>query len=303
MLAVRVQLSSPSPCHLPPSLPSRWVLFLHYSGRILFLLLSCLPEKGHSDPPTASSFCLPHGFARSILAQCPEAPGTQLCHLHRMVLCAQLLTPQPRHHGVKQPAWLQTGVTRKKECRWTGSIEETWTQTLHQGSCTSLVQEVSASGSATPWPSAPCPSPAPPSSAAVRCKGSREQCKGGMIWHIGRAATQPRATSVATQQRVPGPGWLQPHAAPSCQRQERGRRAGRGFDSPQEQMLLIEPLSYMPSCGMSFCLAFRTTARSLALKRVGVDKGEAMCIRLGIQPDRPVSLARKLIPLVPRSPG
>lgn len=68
-------------------------------------------------------------------------------------------------------------------------------------------------------------------------------------------------------------------------------------------MLLIEPLSYTPSCGMSFDLAFRTTARSLALKRVGVDKGEAMRIRLGTQPDGPLSLARKLIPLGQRSPG
>lgn len=114
--------------HLSPSPPSFPALSL---GPLLALLIRedlifaavlCLQEKSHSDPPTTFSFCLPHGFARSILDQCPDAPGTQFCHLHRMVLSAQLLALQPRHHGVKQPAWLHTGVTRRQEWGWKRSM-------------------------------------------------------------------------------------------------------------------------------------------------------------------------------------
>jgi len=92
-------------------------------------------------------------------------------------------------------------------------LEETWMHTLHPGSSAYLVREGSAPGSISPCPAW---SPAEPGSMGT-----------GELWQWWHA--MPRHAGRAAGQSSPSPGWLQPHAAPSCERSERGRGAGRGF--------------------------------------------------------------------------
>lgn len=91
--------------------------------------------------------------------------------------------------------------------------------------------------------------------------------------HAGRAAAQPGTASVAARHSSPGLGWLQPHAAPSCECSEQGRGAGRGFYSPQKQMLLIEPLSCMPSHGMEALPGFQNHCQVAGFEDGGGGRG------------------------------
>lgn len=91
--------------------------------------------------------------------------------------------------------------------------------------------------------------------------------------HAGRAAAQPGTASVAARHSSPGLGWLQPHAAPSCECSEQGRGAGRGFHSPQKQMLLIEPLSCMPSHGMEALPGFQNHCQVAGFEDGGGGRG------------------------------
>lgn len=92
-------------------------------------------------------------------------------------------------------------------------------------------------------------------------------------------------------QSSPGPDWLQLHAASSCERSEQGRGAGRGFYSSQKQMLLIEPLSCMPSHGMEALPGFQNHCQVAGFEGSGGGRGGwrgggcAMCIRFGTLPE------------------
>lgn len=77
----------------------------------------------------------------------------------------------------------------------------------------------------------------------------------------------------ATQCSSPGTGRLQPHAAPSCEHWDRGRGAGSKFYSPQKQMLLIEPLSCVPSCGMEALPGFQNGCQVAGFEDGGGGRG------------------------------
>lgn len=77
----------------------------------------------------------------------------------------------------------------------------------------------------------------------------------------------------ATQCSSPGTGRLQPHAAPSCEHWDRGRGAGSKFYSPQKQMLLIEPLSCVPSCGMEALPGFQNGCQVAGFEDSGGGRG------------------------------
>lgn len=107
----------PSPCYLIPLGP-----FLALLIREDFILVSVLylQEKGHSRPrqslllPSACPTALLGAFWPSSLE--PLGPSSaSYTGWSSLPSLSQLLALQPEHHGVKQPAWPQSGLSRVKE--------------------------------------------------------------------------------------------------------------------------------------------------------------------------------------------
>ena len=204
-------------------------------------------------------------------------------------------------------------------------LEETWMHTLHPGSSAYLVREGSAPGSISP-----CPAWSP---MFLRLPGVRGLCSRlhqpmpRVVSRRTRIHGDRRAVAVVAchatprwqgcRAELPQPGLA---AAPCCS-QLRALRAREGSRervcSPQKQMLLIEPLSSMPSRGMEALPGVQNGCQVAGFEGGGGGRGgcrgggrawlsdSARCPQPGRRTRAPALVATgagKLIPLEQRTP-